>query len=179
MIKLENFIQLKAFARQDGALLSILWIASFAATIYTPQTPIGNILALATPFFIGWRLIKFRNYALNGAISFRRGFAYSIYTVFYASAIFAIMQYLYFRFLDNNMFMTMITETMEHIMPIYAENGFPVEEINNELRMMSELSPIQWAFMFMIQNIFIGFIIGFPIAAVCTRRPVRKIKINN
>lgn len=179
MIKLENFIQLKAFARQDGALLSLLWIVSFAATIYAPQTPIGNILALATPFFIGWRLIKFRNYALDGIISFRRGFAYSIYTVFYASVIFAIIQYLYFRFLDNNMFMTMITETMKNIMPVYAENGLPVDEINKELSMMAKLTPIQWAFMFMIQNIFIGFIISIPIAAVCMRNAARKIKINN
>ena len=47
MIKLDNLIQLKAFARQDGALLSLLWTASFAAVIYAPQTPLGNILALA------------------------------------------------------------------------------------------------------------------------------------
>ena len=173
MIKLDNLIQLKAFARQDGALLSLLWTASFAAVIYAPQTPLGNILALATPFFIGWRLTSFRNYALNGVISFRRGFAYSVFTTFYASAIFAIMQYLYFMFLDNNMFMAMITKTMKDIMPIYAENGFPVEEINKEL------TPIQWAFMFMMQNIFIGFILAFPIAAVCSRRAGRKIKINN
>lgn len=179
MIKLDNLIQLKAFARQDGALLSLLWTASFAAVIYAPQTPLGNILALATPFFIGWRLASFRNYALNGVISFRRGFAYSVFTTFYASAIFAIMQYLYFMFLDNNMFMTMITKTMNDIMPIYAENGFPVEELNNELKMMAELTPIQWAFMFMMQNIFIGLILAFPIAAVCSRRAGRKIKINN
>ena len=81
MIKLDNLIQLKAFARQDGALLSLLWTASFAAVIYAPQTPLGNILALATPFFIGWRLASFRNYALNGVISFRRGFAYSVFTL--------------------------------------------------------------------------------------------------
>jgi len=89
------------------------------------------------------------------------------------------MQYLYFMFLDNNMFMTMITKTMNDIMPIYTENGFPVEELNNELKMMAELTPIQWAFMFMMQNIFIGFILAFPIAAVCSRRAGRKIKINN
>jgi len=77
------------------------------------------------------------------------------------------------------MFMTMITETMKNIMPVYAENGLPVDEINKELSMMAELTPIQWAFMFMIQNIFIGFIISIPIAAVCMRNAARKIKINN
>ena len=71
----QALIQLKAFARQDGAIVALTWTASFALTLLSSQTPYGSLLAIATPFIIGWRLIKFRNYALDGIISFRRALA--------------------------------------------------------------------------------------------------------
>ena len=87
MINVTALVQLKAFARQDGVILALTWIASFILMIYTPQYSYGNLLALSTPFIVGWRLCAFRNYALDGKISFRRGFAYSCYTFFYASLV--------------------------------------------------------------------------------------------
>ena len=52
--------QLKAFARQDGAILFAVWTASFFATLLLPQSPWGNLLALSTPFVVAWRLRRFR-----------------------------------------------------------------------------------------------------------------------
>ena len=93
MIRIENFIQLKAFARQDAFVLSIIWIASFACITVVPAGVLGNLLALATPFIIAWRLTKFRDQILGGSISFRRAFAYGVYTFFYASLLFALAQF--------------------------------------------------------------------------------------
>ena len=92
MISSQDFIQLKAFARQDGALTGLLWTLAFVLAMKVPEGPWGNLLALSSPFFVGWRLINFRNSALNRVISFRRAFAYTVYTFFYASLIFAITQ---------------------------------------------------------------------------------------
>ena len=74
MIRIEDFIQLKAFARQDGLLLSLLWTASFALIVYMPASAMGNILAITTPLFVAWRLRIFREYALGGIIGMAPAF---------------------------------------------------------------------------------------------------------
>ena len=170
MIRIENFIQLKAFARQDAIILSLLWTASFACITLVPAGALGNILAIATPFIIAWRLTKFRDLTLGGYISFRRAFAYGVYSFFYASLVFALVQFSYFRFLDHGAFATMITESMRLLAPMYEQSGISKAELNSNIDLVTMLTPIQWAFLFMIQNLLIGFIASLPIAAVCMRR---------
>ena len=101
MIKIEEFMQLKAFARVDALLLTLLWTVSFACVTMIGAGTMGNLLAMATPFFIGWRTCLFRNNVLNGRISLRRAYAYSLYNFVYASLAFALVQFVYFRFIDN------------------------------------------------------------------------------
>ena len=164
MIRIENFIQLKAFARQDAL------IPSFACVVMVPAGALGNLFALATPFIVGWRLSKFRDQALNGVISFRRAFAYGIYTFFYASLVFALVQFAYFRFLDHGAFAQTLTDSIKLLMPMYEQNGLSKADITQTITQMTMLTPIEWSFIFMMQNIFAGLIISLPIAAVCTRR---------
>ena len=82
MITSHEYVQLKAFARQDGALLALLWM--FTSTLYvigmTNQLMgmAAAMLIFYTPFFVGGRLRKFRDYAREGLISFRRGYAYTV-----------------------------------------------------------------------------------------------------
>jgi hypothetical protein len=71
---------------------------------------------------VGWRLSKFRNYALDGVISFRRALAYSWYTFFYASLLFAIAQFLYFRFLNNGVIASMLMQTANMMIPYYKDH---------------------------------------------------------
>ena len=73
MIDATALVQLKAFARQDGAILALAWTASFALIVYSPQYSLGNLLALATPFIVGWRLSRFRDYALGGILAKTHG----------------------------------------------------------------------------------------------------------
>ena len=173
MIRLEDFIQLKAFARQDALMLSVLWIASFACVTFVQAGLLGNLLALATPFLIAWRLSKFRDQALGGNISFRRAFAYGVYNFFYASLVFALAQFAYFQFLDHGSFVGMITESMRILTPVYEQNGISKAEIKQNIDMISTLTPIQWSFLFMMQNLLIGVVASLPIAAVCRRTTSR------
>lgn len=169
MINQQDFIQLKAFARQDGALTGLLWTVAFALSMKVPEGPWGNLLALSSPFFVGWRLTSFRNSALNRIISFRRAFAYSVYTFFYASLIFAIAQYVYFRYLDNGLFGTMLANSLQMLEPVYEQSGIDKQELQETAKLMMAMKPIQWAFMFMIQNMLLGIFLAFPIALVCKR----------
>ena len=40
---LESLKQLKAFARQDGAILALVWIVSFLFTMLLPQSAMGSL----------------------------------------------------------------------------------------------------------------------------------------
>ncbi len=169
MIKIEDFMQLKAFARQDALILALLWTASFACITVLPAKALGDLLALATPFLVGWRLVRFRNDTLGGTISFRRAFAYSLYEFAYASLIFALVQFAYFRFLDNGAFASATTETMRMLTPIYEQNGMTKAQINESISIIKMLTPIQWAFMFMMNNLLVGAVASIPIAAICKK----------
>lgn len=169
MINVVNLIQLKAFARQDALLLALLWAASFACIMMLQAGLVGNLLALATPFLVGYRLAAFRNGALDGLISFRRAYAYCTYTFLYASLIFALVQFAYFQFLDKGTFAQLITETMRLMSPVYEQNGISKTEIKQSIDMITQITPIQWAFTFMMQNLFIGAIVSLPIAMIGKR----------
>lgn len=169
MINVTALVQLKAFARQDGVILALTWIASFILMIYTPQYSYGNLLALSTPFIVGWRLCAFRNYALDGKISFRRGFAYSCYTFFYASLVFALYQYAYIKFIDGDSIKNMLAETVKILTPVYQEQGLSLNEINSAASMMASLRPIDLSIIFMMQNLFIGLLLSLPLALIFKR----------
>ena len=116
MITSIEYIQLKAFARQDGALLALLWV--FTSVLYiigmTNQL-IGlaaTMLIIYTPFFVGGRLRNFRDYGREGLISFRRGYAYTVFVFFYAGVLFAIAMYLYLTFMDNGYLMSQMSKVL-------------------------------------------------------------------
>ncbi len=174
MINVTALIQLKAFARQDGFLLFLLWIASFAVIVNNPASSWGSLLAMATPFYVGYLLARFRNFALDGVISFRRALAYSLYTFFYASLLFAVAQFVYFRYLDNGTFMTMLLTSVKALEPVYRAQGISMSELQQSLSMIGQLTPVETAFIFMMQNILIGAILSFPIAWIGKRTALRK-----
>lgn len=169
MIRIEHFIQLKAFARQDAIILSLLWTLSLACTMLLGAASIGNLLVIATPFVVGWRLIRFRNDALEGVISLRRAFAYCAYTFFYASLVFAIVQFAYFQFLDKGALADMVCQTITALIPVYKQQGISMQQINESINVVRMLTPIQWSFMFMLQNMIIGTLLSLPIAIVGKR----------
>lgn len=174
MINVTALIQLKAFARQDGFLLFLLWIASFAVIVNNPASSWGSLLAMATPFYVGYLLARFRNFALDGVISFRRALAFSLYTFFYASLLFAVAQFVYFRYLDNGTFMTMLLTSVKALEPVYRAQGISMSELQQSLSMIGQLTPVETAFIFMMQNILIGAILSFPIAWIGKRTALRK-----
>lgn len=178
MINVQDLIQLKAFARQDGALTALLWTASFAFVVTGTGGSLGNLLMMATPFFVGWRLVKFRNYALGGAISLRRSLAYCLYTFLCAAVLFAVVQYVYFRFLDHGVFTTMFTQAMNALAPAYEQSGMSKADIKQTLDLVATLTPTQWTFVFMAQNVVLSLIACLPIALACMRRPGGRQNIN-
>ncbi len=164
MININALRQLKAFARQDGALLALLWALSFAFNVMNPSSSLGSILTILTPFFVGWRLLSFRNYALDGYISYRRALAYCMYTFFYGALLFGVLQFMYFKFLDGGRFMSMVSTVMLSMTKAYKEQGLDAGNLKDAVTMLGELKPLELAFILMMYNLFIGWISSVMIA---------------
>ena len=88
----------------------------------------------------------------------------------YASLAFALVQFVYFRFIDNGGFVGLLTDTMKAMAPVYEQNGISRTELNQNVDMLAQLTPIQWSFVFMLQNFFLGALASLPIAIVCRRK---------
>ena len=169
MNNITALVQLKAFARQYGVFVALLWTVSFLAVVLVPTSPWGNLLALATPFFVGYLLVRFRNHVLDGVMSFRRAWALALYTFFYAAMLFAVIQYVYLRFFDNGSLNMLLANGMKVLEPAYRAQGMTTQELTNIKDLMLQLSPVEKAFIFMMQNLIAGFIMSLPIALVCRR----------
>jgi hypothetical protein len=167
MIDIVTVAQTKAFARQDGAFLALLWIVAFFCTLFIPGGSLGRLLTISTPFFVMWRMVKFRDYALEGVISYRKALYYCVFTFLYASFIFAVVQFVYFRFFDNGQFMSFVNTTAMGVIQAYKEQGIDIEKsIYTNTAPLQQLSPLNLAFIFMIQNVILGVIMSIAIAFI-------------
>ena len=164
MINPTDIAQARAFARQDGTFLGLIWIASFLLNVNAAGNPIfgllSNILTISTPFFVAFRLKSFRDYALEGKISFRRA------CFFYARLLTSGVQFLYFRFVDMTEFVALYTQASQLAIQLYNIPAAEAKLINESFSMMP---PAGWASLFWITEIMIGIILSPIIAAVMKR----------
>lgn len=128
---------------------------------------LANILIISTPFVVAKRLKAFRDYALDGVISFRRSLFYCMQTFFYATLLLTIVQYLWFRFLNTGTFMTQLMETYRSML---MSSNIPEGEVNTVMEAFGMMSPIAWASAFMITDLIAGAVLSPFIAALMSRR---------
>ena len=162
MITSIEYVQLKAFARQDGALLALLWV--FTSVLYI----IG-----------GGRLRNFRDYGREGLISFRRGYAYTVFVFFYAGVLFAMAMYLYLTFMDNGYLMSQMSKVLTSDEAQQAMQQYGMTEMMNEsLKQMAQIRPIDYALDMLTVNITLGFILGVPISLIMQRTVLKNEEEN-
>ena len=167
--------QTKAFARQDGAILGIVWIASFVCTMMAAEPKyqmlglLSNILIISTPFVVAKRLKYFRDVVREGHISFRHGLYYCIQTFFYATLLLTIVQYLWFRFMDTGLFMTQLQTNYQMIAQAYQLTAQETKALFDAISMMK---PIAWASMFMITDLVAGAILSPILAAIFAKKKI-------
>jgi hypothetical protein len=167
----QEYIQLKAFARQDGVLLALLWTGSLLCYILGMTYPLLGIAALiliaASPFFAAQRLRHYRDYGREGVISFSRSYAYTVLLFFYGGVLFAIAVYVYFAFLDKGFFLSKLIETFSSPEGREAIKAYGIEgQLDENIKFLSELRPIDMALNMLTINIIMGFFLGVPIAAI-------------
>ena len=170
----EEYKQLKAYSRIDGALLGVMWTISFACYVMGMSNPMlmmgGLLIAVCSPFFAAARVRKFRNEVRDGILSFGRGYGYSVLMFFYAALIFAVAQYVYFQFIDNGHIMSQIVSMMNEPQNKKIIEAYGMaKSMEESLKVMSQTSAIDYALNYLSVNIFMGLILSLPIAAVMRR----------
>ena len=166
-----EYIQLKAFARVDGAQVAALWICSFAFYLIGLKTPfyamVALLLMVVTPFFVARKLRRFRDEDLNGVISLLRGWAFFILVFFYASILLALAQYVYFAYMDNGYLLSMFSQTVSTAEAKQAlEQAGLSQQVSESLQQLAQMRPIEYALNVLTMNITIGILLGLPVAAM-------------
>lgn len=175
-IDIGKIMQTKAFARQDGAILGVIWILSFVCTMLATAPSrqllglVSNVLIICTPFVVAKRLKSFRDYALEGKISFKRGLYYCLQTFFYATLLLTIVQYLWFRFMDVSPFMNALQANYKVVMQAYQ---MTTEQAHTVLEAITMMKPIAWASMFMVVDLIVGVVLSPIIAMTMARNKVK------
>ena len=166
-----EYIQLRAFARIDGALLAVLLIACFACYVVGLTSPLYGFLSLITiavmPFFAGIRLKRFRDTGLEGTISFLRGWAYICLMFFYAGLLFALAQYAYLAYMDHGYLVMTISEMLStpENTEVIKQMGM-ADQVSESLHMLQSMRPIDFALNMLTTIIMGGIMLGLPIAAI-------------
>ena len=175
-----EYIQLKAFARIDGALLSLLFVAAFVCYVVGLTSPTYGLLAMLTivliPVFAVIRLKRFRDNGLMGKISFLRAWFYVSLMFFYGGLLFALVQYAYLAYMDHGYMLMVINDMMSE--PQNAEMIKQLgmsEQVNESLHMLQTMRPIDFALDMLTTLLMIGIMLGVPIAALVQRK-VKKEK---
>ncbi|MBQ9656591.1 MAG: DUF4199 domain-containing protein [Prevotella sp.] len=174
----EEYVQLKAFARQDGALLSLFDIGGLFCYVQGLTNPVMAMLALllivASPFFAANRLRHFRDDAREGIISFKRGYFYTVLVFFYAGLLLAAAFYVYFAFIDNGYLLGKFGEMLHSDEGSRALKLYGLkEQVEQALRELALMRPIDYALNMLTMQITTGFLLGLPIAGLMQRKAVK------
>lgn len=171
---IEEYKQLRAFARNDGAFLGILWIVSFVLTMLSPKFQLlgtlGLTFAFLTPFFVARRIRMFRDNIREGVLSYWNGYSYSMSMFFYAALLLALVQYLWFAFADDGTFLATALDQMRQML---LANKYPETEVNAAIGEMKTMRPIDWALYFLSTNVITGFVLSIIIALITKRKDNR------
>ena len=176
----EAYVQMKAFARIDGAILGAVWLVGFACFVGMFRYPVCGmlcmIIVIMTPFLVAMRVGSFRDQVLDGVISLRRAFGYSLFTFFYASLILAMGVAVYFHFLDHGFIgdqFNLLLSSPE--VSGYARRiGYSDEVIKMSLEAWKTIRPVELAFQTIWSSLMLGTLASVVIALVKRRDSVKR-----
>lgn len=177
MITVEEYKQLKAYARLDGAVLGMIMCGTFFAFLANLTNTAWQIAYMigfvAVPVFVAYRVRNYRDNIVQKRVSFRRAAAYSMHCFGYSSLIFAIVMYIYFQFFDHGTMLANLRSyieapEMQEAMKIY---GVDKSLFDDQFAVMSSLRPIDVAFSMISNTLLAGLGCSLLVAVISRRTP--------
>ena len=178
----QDIEQMQAFARIDGLWLAVFWTVSFVCFVgsftYPALATSVLLIGAVSLVFAAMRVRRYRDEVREGVLSFRRGFLYSMLIYLHAALLFAMVQYLYFRFLDHGCvigsYMDMVnTDAFKEVAQSY---GLSQTDWKIVMENLASLRPIDLALQFFSMDVFMGFFVSIPVAMSMARSPKRMNK---
>ena len=176
-MNVQEYKQLKAFARFDGLVLGLILCAAFFMTLASISNPVFELGALTAmlcgPFFLAFRLRYYRDMVLKARISFMRAFGYGLLCTFYGSLILAMACYVYFRFVDGGSFYQSMLQylSMPEMKEVVKLYGIDQKVMKDSVSALAEARPIEMAFSLMYNVLAFGLFINLFIALVIRKNP--------
>jgi len=161
-IRLSDIVQLRAFSRVDGLWLALYWVLCFALTVASPQGFLGSLLTIATPAFMYWRLSVFRDRIAGGQLSFRRALYYCAVMASHAICVFALVQFVYFKFIDGGRFAAQMVAVAQAMAEAYSAKGTDVSQLVEGTKVLQRATPVELVLAFMMQN----FMLSVPLCLI-------------
>ncbi|MBO4370631.1 MAG: DUF4199 domain-containing protein [Paludibacteraceae bacterium] len=179
-------IELRQFLRQAamryGLLLAAYLILHMLVTVAGFNSVLWSVLSffmlLSVPFVLFFFWVMVRKQIDNARIAFGPIFVFAYYTVFFASLLFTLVQWVYVSYIDANMIATMTSRAVETLTKLHELN--PAAGYDTYIAAMQEqpLTASNMAFSSMWMLVVVGFVWALLVAAVASLFENLK-KINN
>lgn len=164
--------QLRIWGRYDSYYLAILWTLSFIAlmnaSFFQPLLLVNEVLLLVTPFFVYYRLRKFRDEGRGGVISYQRALSYLCWMFLNACLILGFVQYFYLRLWDDGQLVRLMTPKVStpEYEQMFRQMGMTSAQYLEEL---SAISPLSFATTFFVVNLIVCGLLSLFLAALGAR----------
>lgn len=175
-MKPEEYKQMTAFARQDGMVMGVLWVLSFVCFAnmfeYPSLSLVCDVSFLAIPVILFFMVRRYRDHVLEGHISFPRAMAYGFGVCLCATLLLAMGQWVYFEYIDGGAFFANMKSlfTMPEYQELFVASGFSLQDLKMVIDGMAETRPIDLAFSFISQNVFLSLVLSLVMGAI-VRKP--------
>ncbi len=157
-----DYKEARSYCMNYGLLVGLCWSASFVCAMWGQRHPfvgnLGLLIGLLSIYYAG-RLIRGYNRE-SGNSAWLRTWWMSFLTYIFATLLTAVVQYIYFRFIDNGMLLQQTEEVMH--LPQYEQlfEGFDEKAVQQALSTFT--SPTQLTFRFFSLNILLGLVLSIP-----------------
>jgi hypothetical protein len=106
-----------------------------------------------------------------------RGWGFVILVFFYGGILLALVQYVYFAYIDQGYLLASFSAALESAETKQFIEMYGMQQaVNDSLTMMEQMRPIDYALNVLTMNISIGIILGLPIAAILQKKVLTKVK---
>jgi multisubunit Na+/H+ antiporter MnhB subunit len=166
----EEYAQLKAYSRIDGALVGLMWAVSFGCMVAGFKNPSWSFAAIvigfASPIYGISRMIKFRRKVLDNKMSYRRALGYAIMMLLCATLILAGVQLVYFQFFDHGYFIENYATILKspEMMEAAVNYGLSEQDIDSTIAVISEMRPVEVVIQFLSSNVLLSVMLSIPMA---------------
>ena len=171
-----KFKQMRAYAQYDGLAVGLLLSVAFFMMLCGFRYAVCNILSIAI-LFLSYSTtmvltLRFRRHLTGNVMSFRRGYGYALLTMLHAAIVLAIVQVVYFAWLDNGFFISQYVNifTSAENAAVLKEAGLSDVDIKQMVSMLENTRPLQVPFMFFNTNVSFSLLLSIPIALVANKK---------